>query len=159
MPDAKIHADLAAFAAYSWRSDQTVPAFPDDHPIVIFDGVCVLCSHSMRFIAARDHGQLRFIAAQSPLGQALYRHFRLDPVQFETVLLIDNGRAAAKLRAFAGLARLIGGAWHAARCMRLLPDSVADWLYDRIAKNRYAVFGRTDTCMVPDASWRNRVLG
>jgi predicted DCC family thiol-disulfide oxidoreductase YuxK len=157
-PATRIHGHLKAFPPHSWRADTAVPRFPDEHPLVVFDGVCVLCSRSMRFIAARDHGQLRFVAAQSPLGAALYRHFKLDPVAFETVLLIENGRAMAKLDAFAGLARLMGGGWHAARCMRLLPNTPADWLYDRIAKNRYALFGRHDQCIRPDASWQNRVL-
>ena len=65
--------------AYSYRTDPFVPAFADDRPVVISDGECVLCSRSARFILKTDrHRRLRLLAAQSPLGAALYRHFRLD---------------------------------------------------------------------------------
>ena len=79
---------------YSYRNDPTVPAFEDDRPIIVFDGHCVLCSRFARFVLRHDRRAVfRLMAAQSPLGQALYRHYRLDPVNFETNLLIDGGRA------------------------------------------------------------------
>jgi predicted DCC family thiol-disulfide oxidoreductase YuxK len=59
-------------AAFSYRSDTSVPPFPDDHPIIFFDGYCVLCSGFARFVLRHDHqGQFRLAAAQSPLGQAV----------------------------------------------------------------------------------------
>ena len=154
----ELHTRLATFPAYSWRADPTVPKFSDDRPFAIFDGVCVLCSSSMRFVAARDKGQLRFIAGQSTLGRALYRHFGLDADDFETVLLIKNGTVQAKLASFVGLARMMGGMWHAAVLLDLLPTAIADRLYDALAHRRYRLFGKYDTCIVPDATWRDRVI-
>lgn len=76
----------------------------------MFDGVCVLCSGFARFVAARNpDGRFRFTAAQSPLGQALFRHFGLDPVNYETNLLIADGRAFAKMDAFVEIMRRLGG--------------------------------------------------
>jgi hypothetical protein len=82
--------------AYSYRGDASVPPFPDDKAVIVYDGVCVLCSAAMRTIARRDTaGRYRFIIGQSALGQALFRHYGLEPGDFETVLLIEDGGAWA----------------------------------------------------------------
>ena len=94
----------------------------------------------------------------SPLGQALYRHFGLDPVNYETNLLLADGRDFAKLEAFTGIMRRLGLPWSLVRAADALPSLVSDRLYDAIARNRYRVFGRRDVCILPDASWRDRVI-
>jgi predicted DCC family thiol-disulfide oxidoreductase YuxK len=150
---------LAATAAYSYRQDPTVPSFDDSKPLVIYDGVCVFCSHAMRSIARRDRsGLIQFASAQSPLGQALFRHYGLDPITFETVLLLRDGHAFGKFAMALEMAHLIGGPWRLSTVFRPLPRRLQDLAYDLVAKNRYRLFGRTDTCMLPDPSWRSRVI-
>ena len=153
---------LARHQAYSYRQDPKVPAFPDDHPVIVYDGVCVLCSRSMRIIARGDRaGRYRYISAQSPLGQALFAHYGLDVGQFETVLLIEAGRAHGKLDAITRISGNLNGVYRTLgvlRVMRVLPGRLQDWCYDAVAKNRYSLFGRTDACIMPDASWRARVI-
>jgi predicted DCC family thiol-disulfide oxidoreductase YuxK len=84
-------------APYSYKSDPAVPAFPDDRPIIIFDGHCVLCSRFARFVLRHDRrGVFRLTAAQTPLGQSLFRHIGLDPVNFETNVLLEDGQAYFK---------------------------------------------------------------
>lgn len=152
-------ARLATLPAYSYRADPAVPPFADDKPVIVFDGVCVLCSSFARFVARHDRARVfRFTAAQSRLGQALFRHYGLDPVDFETNLLLAEGRAYGKLQAFAGIMRRLGGPWRLLALAGKVPPRLGDWLYDRIARNRYRLFGRTETCMMPDASWRDRVI-
>jgi predicted DCC family thiol-disulfide oxidoreductase YuxK len=126
---------------------------------LVFDGVCVLCSRSMRFIARNDAvGAIQFTAAQSLLGQALFRHFGLDTEAFETVLLIEQGRAYGKRDALAGIARHLRMPWRLGRAYGLLPHVIADPAYDLLARSRYRVFGRTPVCMRPDPSWAGRVI-
>lgn len=152
-------ARLAKFAAFSYRGDPAVPAFPDDRPVIVYDGVCMLCAAAMRDIARRDTtGRYRFVAGQSALGRALFRHYRLDADEFETVLLIENGRCYGKLEMARRLARDLGGSWRLFQLFAPLPGRVRDWCYDRVAKNRYRLFGRSDVCMAPDASWRSRLI-
>lgn len=151
--------NLQRMAPFSYRSDPSVPPFPDDKALIVYDGVCVLCSVTMRTIAARDTaGHYRYVSGQSTLGQALYRHYQLDPTNFETVLLIDNGNAYGKFDMLRRVARRLGGAYRALLVFAILPTAVQDWCYDLIAKNRYRLFGRMDVCMVPDPSWRSRVI-
>lgn len=147
-------------APYSYRADSFVPAFDDAAPLIVFDGVCVLCSGFVRFVLRFDRARrFRFTLAQGPLGQALYRHYRLDPVEFETNLVIREGVVYSKLGAFAVVLNEFGGAWKLLALIRFIPQPVSDWLYDRIAKNRYRIFGRTESCMVPGDDIRSRFIG
>jgi predicted DCC family thiol-disulfide oxidoreductase YuxK len=144
---------------YSYRADACVPAFPDEKPLIVFDGVCVLCSAFAQFVAKRDpSGHFRFTAAQSKLGQALYRHYGFDPDQPETSLLIDEGRLFGKSKALAKILGRLSGPWRCGWLVLALPRPARDWVYDRIARSRYRVFGRRSACVRPDGSWRTRVV-
>jgi predicted DCC family thiol-disulfide oxidoreductase YuxK len=150
---------LAESPPYSYRSDAQVPRFPDDKGLIVFDGVCVLCTASARFVLKHDSGfAFRLTTVQSPLGQALFRHYGLDTTTFETNLVLVDGRAYGKLDSIAAVCGRIGGMWRLLSALRLLPRTFADWLYDRVAFNRYALFGRRDRCMIPPPEWRNRFL-
>src|SRR5262245_25579306 len=147
---------LSETARYSYRSDPAVPAFADDKALLVFDGVCVLCSGIARFILKRDKSfAFRLAAAQSPLGRALLRHYGLDAEDLETNLVLADGVAYGKLDTVAVMGARLGGSWRVLSLVRLLPRSLADWLYDRVARNRYALFGRTERCMVAPPEWRD----
>src|ERR1700759_888372 len=133
--------------AFSYRSDPAVPVFPDDRPILIFAGNCVLCSSFVQFILRTDRKRrFRLLAAQTPLGAALYQHLELNPTDYETNILLEDGRAWLKsegsLRIFAGL----GLPWSLMSVGRLLPRPVRDRLYDIVARNRLRWFGVRQSC-------------
>ena len=145
--------------AFSYRSDERVPRWDDSRALIVFDGVCVFCSGFARFVLRHDRsGRFRFTMAQSELGQALYRHYRLDPVDFETNLVIADGRLYEKLSAFTQVMAALGWPWRALASLDALPSALDDWLYDRIATNRYRIFGRYDACMAPSAELRARLI-
>ena len=151
---------LSAAQPYSYRVDPAVPPFPDDKALIVFDGVCVLCSSFARFVVRRDASfAIRLATAQSELGQALYRHYGLDPTDFESNLVLADGRAYAKLDTVAVVGQRLGGPWHTLALLRLLPRVLGDWVYDRVAGNRYALFGCTEHCMLPPSEWRDRFIG
>ena len=94
---------------FAYRRDDAVPAFDDALPVIIFDGKCVLCSGFVQAVMKADRRKrLRLLAAQTPLGEALYRHFDLRYGDFETYVLLEAGRVHVKsdaaLRIFAILA-------------------------------------------------------
>jgi predicted DCC family thiol-disulfide oxidoreductase YuxK len=146
-------------APFSYRDDPAVPHFPDDRPIIVFDGKCVLCSRFAQFVMHRDRAaKFRLLAAQSPLGDALYRHFKLDPVNYETYILLQDG--VAYLRSEAAI-RILGGLglpWRLASICRVCPLSVRDRLYDFVARHRLSWFGARPACYVPDAAEADRFL-
>lgn len=150
---------LAPQRRHSWRDDPAVPAFPDDAPLVVFDGVCVLCAASVRFILARDRtGTIRFCPVQSPLGTAITRHVGLDPEQPETVLLLADGQVFRRSAAAIEAMRRCGGVWRLARALYVIPRPLRDALYGAVARRRYRLFGRRDSCLMPTPELRRRFL-
>jgi predicted DCC family thiol-disulfide oxidoreductase YuxK len=145
--------------AYSYRDDETVPDFPDDRPLIVFDGVCALCSGFVRFVLRHDRaGQYRFLAAQSDLATALYDHYGLPTDHWETNLLIKNGRLYVRSDGAVEILSSFGGPWRAMKLLRFIPRPIRDWAYDRVAGNRYRWFGRHDLCMIPDPKHADRFL-
>lgn len=148
-----------AQAPYSYRGDWQVPKFPDDHPIIIFDGVCVLCSGSAKFVLRYDKQQrFRLLTAQSALGHALYLHYGLDPQDYETMILIADGIAYFKSEAGIRIAEILGLPWSLAGAFRVLPRRLRDRLYGGIARNRYRLFGRRQHCYLASEADRARFL-
>lgn len=145
--------------AYSYVDDDGVPPWDDTGGLIVFDGECVLCSVFARFVFARDrNARFRFTMAQSDLGQALYRHYGLDTRDFETNLVIVDGRLHGKLTGFARVMAELGWPWRALAALRVVPRPIGNWLYDRIARNRYRLFGRYDACRLPSPELRARVI-
>ena len=146
-------------ARFSYRADPAVPVFPDDRPVVVFDGHCVLCSRFARFLLRHDRrGRLRLLPAQTPLGQAVYRHYGLDPVALETNLLIAEGRVWAKGEGTLRILALLGFPWSMFQALRLLPTGWLNRLYDVIARNRIRWFGYRATCLLVDPGFEDRFL-
>jgi predicted DCC family thiol-disulfide oxidoreductase YuxK len=146
-------------ASYSYRNDPAVPAFPDDHPIIVYDGYCGLCTGWVQFVLRHDRQALyRFVSAQSPLGHALYVHYGLDPKDYETNILIMDGVAYFKSEACIRMAEGLGFPSSLASCFRPLPISRRDWLYNLIARNRLSIFGTRESCYVAASSDSHRFI-
>lgn len=144
---------------YSYRDDPAVPEFPDDKPLIVFDGHCVLCSGWANFVIRHDRARrIRLTAAQSALGRALYVHYGLDPVELESNLLLAEGRVWLKAEGSIRMAQLLGWPWAAARVFRLLPARAADRLYAWIARNRLRWFGARTVCYVARPEDADRFL-
>ncbi|MBZ9672179.1 thiol-disulfide oxidoreductase DCC family protein [Mesorhizobium sp. ES1-3] len=138
------------------------PSLPFDasHPLIVFDGVCVFCSGFVHMVVRLDRKtRFRFATAQSPLGEALFRKYHLPTNSYETNLVLVGGVPFTRLDSFVAVMAELGWPWRAARVLLLLPRPLRDWLYDRIARNRYALFGRKDSCDVPSAELRGRLIG
>ncbi len=149
----------AANAAFSYRADPAVPSFADDRPIIIFDGHCVMCSGFARFILRHDRQRrFRMLAAQTPLGAALYRHLGLDPVAFESNVLLADGLAWLKSEGSIRIFEQLGFPWSLMALGRILPPRLRDRLYEFIARNRYRWFGVRQTCYLPDPAEADRFL-
>jgi predicted DCC family thiol-disulfide oxidoreductase YuxK len=131
--------------------------WPDDD-VILYDGVCVFCSRWVRFVASRDQDRrFRFTAIQSGYGRRLAQAFRIDPNDPDTNAVIHGGVAYFKSdAALTVLSNLPGWGW--VRVVRRAPKTLRDAVYDLVARNRYRIFGKYETCFVPDASFRARVI-
>ena len=129
-------------------------------PLMLFDGVCNLCTGSVRFVIARDPAaRIRFASMQSPAGQAILRDLGLPTDRFESFLFIDGGTVHDKSCAALRVARYLPQPWKALAVLaRVVPRPLADLAYRLVARNRYRLFGRRDTCMLPEPDVKARFL-
>lgn len=127
--------------------------------LVVYDGICVMCSGSVKWLAARDPAaRFRFTTAQSPLGQALLGAHGLKTQEFDSNLVLIDRVAYTRLDSVIAVGSELGWPWRAVRLLRILPARCQDWLYDVIAANRYALFGRRDVCDIPSSGFRERIV-
>lgn len=127
--------------------------------LILFDGLCILCNALVRFVLSNDRDRrFVFAAMQSRAGREMLRELGHAPDACETMLLVADGhvfdRSEAALRIAAGLRR----PWSWLRGLRVLPRGLRDWAYDRVARNRYALFGRLSSCRPPSPEERDRFL-
>ena len=131
----------------------------NEHPIVLFDGVCNLCNRSVQFIIERDpEGHFRFASLQSGLGEELRARLEIDPREVDSVILVEGDRWYKESDAALRIARGLGGAWKALWALRFVPRFLRDGAYRLIARNRYRWFGRQETCWLPTPELRGRFL-
>jgi predicted DCC family thiol-disulfide oxidoreductase YuxK len=129
------------------------------HPVIVFDGVCVLCNGWVRFLLRHDRaGRYRYAAMQSAAGSRLLAEHGLDPQDPASFLLLDGDQAWTDSDAIRRVLAGLGGAWRAAHLLRLLPRRWRDAGYRVLARNRYRWFGRYERCTVPPAHMRDRFL-
>ena len=134
--------------------------FDASQPLIVFDGVCVLCSGFVRTVVRLDrNNRFHFATAQSPFGEALFRKYGLRTDSYETNLVLIDGAPFMRLDSLIAVASELGWPWRAAKILLFLPRPLRDWLYERIAKNRYAIFGRKDSCEIPSPAMRARMIG
>jgi len=131
---------------------------PDDQ-IIMFDGVCKLCNGWSRFIIRFDtHKKFKLCAVQSDEGQAILKWFGYPIDEFETMLLVKGNRVLEKSDSFLAIAGQLPFPWSMVRVFKLLPRSLRDWCYDRIALNRYKLFGKYELCILATADHEGRFL-
>ena len=158
------------------KSDQVIPERQDDrepsdgptaaferlldqHDLILFDGVCALCSAFVRFVMRHERGpSFTFVSMQSPLGQRVLGHFELPPTGWDSFILVEAGTPFFKSSGMARIAAALRAPWSWLRWIRVVPRPVRDWGYDRVARNRYSLFGRYDSCMIPDPTVAGRFL-
>jgi len=127
--------------------------------IILFDGVCNLCNNSVNFIISRDlHKHFKFAALQSPTGQRLLQENDLHPRQLETFILIEEGQVYSRSSAALQVAKRLNKPWPLLYVCKLMPVPIRDRIYNLVAKHRYRLFGKRETCMVPTSDVKERFI-
>ena len=127
----------------------------NERPVILFDGVCNLCTGSVQFVIERDsRKQFRFASLQSPVAERLLgRRNDLD-----SVVLVENNAIYRKSTAALRIARRLDGLWPALAVFLVVPRFLRDAVYDWIGHRRYRMFGKRDACWVPNAELAERFL-
>ena len=127
--------------------------------VLLFDGVCNLCNSSVQFVLKRDKRKyFKFAALQSDVGQELLKQFDLPTNDFTSFVLIEGDKIYLKSTAALQVAKRLGGGWSFLFLFIIIPSPIRDFLYNLIAKNRYKMFGKRESCMLPTPDFKERFL-
>jgi len=145
---------------HTYRDDPDVPPFSDVQPLLIFDGECVLCSSGVQFMMKHDpEGETKFAVIQDALPRALYTHYGLDADAFDTFMVLADGEPFLRWRGVCKAAELMPAPWKWLGVMgRIVPGFIGDAIYNFVQRNRIGWFGKRETCLIPDATLRERFL-
>jgi predicted DCC family thiol-disulfide oxidoreductase YuxK len=138
---------------------------PVANPIILYDGVCGLCNSLVQFLLKRDKdGRLRFASLQSDFAEKVLRRHGFDAKDLDTLHVVENydqpnERVLQRSDAILRAGRELGGFWTASSSVaRIVPRPLRDLVYRFVATNRYRVFGKYESCMLPDPNQRSRFL-
>jgi predicted DCC family thiol-disulfide oxidoreductase YuxK len=132
------------------------------NPVLLYDGVCGLCNRLVQFVLKHDRrAHFCFASLQSAYAARILQHHNLDPDDLDTVYVVQeaDARVSARSDAVIFVLRELGGFWAAiAAVLRILPKSLRDWGYGVVARNRYRIFGKYESCPLPETKYQGRFL-
>jgi len=130
-----------------------------ENKIILFDGICNFCNYWINFILDHDKKDIfRFAALQSKKGGELLEKFDLPKDDFNSVILIFENKVFFKSTAAFQIAKDLGGFYKWFLGFKILPAFFTDFIYDFIAKNRYKIFGKSESCRIPTAKEKSKFL-
>ena len=132
--------------------------------LILYDGVCGLCNRLNRFVLARDkRGEFLFASLQSHLSEQILAEYGRRTGDLNTFYVVvdykkQSERLLSKARAALYVLNELGGVWRLAWPLNLLPTFILDLGYDFLARIRYRLFGKSETCQVPRPEYKVRFL-
>lgn len=128
-------------------------------PVIVFDGVCLLCNRWVQFIIRHDkQEQFMFASMQSVAGKTMLEKHGLNPDDPLSFLLVDESGGHVNTDAIIRILTRFGRVWKVVNVLRIIPAFIRDSSYRVIARNRYRWFGKRESCMVPNAAIANRFV-
>ena len=127
--------------------------------ILLFDGVCNLCNATVQFVLKRDKNHhFKFASLQSEFGQNFLEKHNLETTDFNTFILIEGNSYSIRSTAILKVFKRLEGFWKTLYAFIITPKIIRDSLYDVVARNRYSIFGKKKTCMIPIKKYQQGLL-
>lgn len=124
----------------------------DEFTVIKFDGVCNLCNSFVQFVIKRDkRNKFKFSPLQAEITDK-------EQTDFETIILEKEGEIYDKSSAFANIVREMKGGWPYLYLTTLVPKPIRNLVYSLVAKYRYKLFGKQDSCMIPTDDLKDKFL-
>ncbi len=137
---------------------QEAEARSHEHPILFYDGICVLCQGFVQWLIKRDKKeQFYYASLQQTLGQKVNQHLNIDETD-DSVILLHQGRYFTRADVSLEVVRLLGFPYSLLRIAKVVPKSIRDRVYQWIAANRYQWFGKDESCLIPSGELKARLI-
>lgn len=133
---------------------------PENIYVILFDGDCLLCHACVQKIIRNDTSKkFYFTALNSEFGDQIRSQLGIYEQDYNSIILyLPNSTFHIKAQAVAEIAKHLKAPYSWLRFTRLLPNSIANWIYDYVARNRYQWFGKSNSCYLPKEDERHRFL-
>ncbi|NNH78157.1 DUF393 domain-containing protein [Acinetobacter sp. ANC 5380] len=129
------------------------------HDIILFDAICVICNGWAKFLIRHDRkSKFKLVSAQSPLGEEILQHYGMSTTHYTTMVVILNAQLYTESTALLKVMQHLGLPFSLMNLGYLVPSVIRDFLYRRVALNRYQLFGTTDNCLLPSAENKSHFL-
>ncbi|ENX11374.1 MAG TPA: DUF393 domain-containing protein [Acinetobacter sp.] len=129
------------------------------HDIILFDAVCVICNGWAKFLIKYDKKiQFKLVSAQSELGTALLKHYQMSTEHYTTMVVIKDGKLYTESTALLKVMQHLGFPFSLMNAGYFIPRFIRDFLYRLVALNRYKLFGKTDSCLIPSLENKRHFL-
>lgn len=136
----------------------TIPKEQYKKTIVLFDGLCNLCSSSVQLILKYNKKENLFFASlQSNFAREILSHYRCNQ-EIDSIILVEKNQISVKSTAVFQICKHLSYPFKAVYFFRFTPSFLCNWIYDFIARNRYQFFGKKRKCMIPKNEWKHRFL-
>ena len=113
--------------------------------IIVFDGICGLCNKSIDLLMKLDtQKHFRYTSLQGKFVKTLGIAQDID-----SIIFYEDGILYYKSTAILKILRSLGGIWIIGNIFYLIPNVIRDFIYDIIAKYRYKIFGKRESCRMP----------
>lgn len=130
-----------------------------NHPIIFYDGVCILCNRSVQFIINKEpSSQFRFVMLQSDIGKKVLQKIERPIHDIETTILIDKGKYYTESDVGILASKYLRWPYKMFYIFRVIPKFIRDPIYRVVAKNRYNWFGKDESCLIPSEKINRQLL-
>lgn len=131
----------------------------NEHPVILFDGICNFCNSSVQFVLKRDKKKVfLFTPLQSEPGKKHMEQYGMPENELSSFVLIEKGKLFTRSTAALRVCRYLAGGWPLCYGFIIIPPFIRDGVYNWIARNRYKWFGVRQECMIPSPETRARFL-
>ena len=128
-------------------------------PVILFDGICNLCSNVVQFIIKRDKKNIyKFASLQSPFGQSVLKKHNLSGQYLKTFILLQNDKVYTKSTGALMVTKNLSGILPALYIFIIIPPFIRNLVYDLVSKYRYSLFGKKETCWIPSPKLKSKFL-
>ena len=139
-----------------------IKGLSNNKKLILFDGVCNLCSSSVQYAITHDKNNVfMFAALQSDIGNQIIKHFKIDASKTDSILLYSPEKNSLKIKSSAALhvAKDLVFPRNLLSAFLIVPPFIRNWVYDFIAKNRYKWYGKKESCWIPTPELKAKFIG